>query len=208
MKLLIVDDHPLFCDGLVAYLQHASPNCLVLQAHDRVEGLDALERNPDLDVAIVDLALPGTSGIDIIREFVERRPSLPVVVLSSSEDPSHVRLAFTSGARGYVPKSGSRQTVLAALELVLSGHCYVPEFMIWMGAPASGDSTRGTVRLTDRQLEVLQLLATGLSNKDIGHVLDVAEKTVKAHVTEVFRALGAVNRTQATTVARQRGLIQ
>lgn len=207
MKLLIVDDHPLVREGLVALLQHASPSCVVLQANDPVEGLDALERHPDLDVALVDLALPGIGGMATIREFSKRRPALPVVVLSSSEDPDDARLAFTSGARGYLPKSTSRQTLLAALQFVLAGNRYVPEFMLWDSATVSGYSPKGTARLTERQFEVLQQMATGLSNKEIGHVLDVSEKTVKAHVTEIFRALAVTNRTQAIAVGRQQGLI-
>jgi two-component system, NarL family, nitrate/nitrite response regulator NarL len=207
MKLLIVDDHPLVRDGLAAFLRHASPNCVVLQANDSIEGLDALERHPDLDVAVVDLAMPGISGMTMIREFSDRRPALPVVVLSSSEDPDDVRLAFTSGARGYVPKSISRQTLLAALRFVLDGNRYVPEFMLLDSALVSGDSPKGTARLTERQLEVLRLMATGLSNKEIGQMLSVAEKTVKAHLTEIFRSLSVANRTQAGAVARQQGLI-
>jgi DNA-binding NarL/FixJ family response regulator len=207
MKLLIVDDHPMVRDGLVALLEHALPRCVVLQANDPVEGLEALERHPDLDVALVDLALPGIGGMAMIREFSARRPALPVIVLSSSEDPDDVRLAFTSGARGYLPKSASRQTLLAALQFVLAGNRYVPEFMILNSAPVSGDSPKATARLTDRQLEVLQRMATGLSNKEIGHMLDVSEKTVKAHVTEIFRVLAVANRTQAIAVGRQQGLI-
>jgi two-component system, NarL family, nitrate/nitrite response regulator NarL len=207
MKLLIVDDHPLVRDGLVALLQRTLPSCVVLQANDHIEGLDALERHPDLDVAVVDLALPGISGMAMIREFSDRRPALPVIVLSSSEDPDDVRLAFTSGARGYVPKSISRQALLAALRFVLDGNRYVPEFMLLDSALVSGDSPKGAARLTGRQLEVLRLIATGLSNKEIGHRLSVSEKTVKAHVTEIFRALGVANRTQAGAVARQQRLI-
>lgn len=205
MKLLIVDDHPLYRDGLAAYIQHASLDWMVLQANDAAEGLEILERHPDLDIAVVDLQLPGTSGMAMIREFTERRPALPVVVLSSSEAPCDVRLAFASGARGYVPKSSARQTLLTALDLIMRGHRYVPELMVLKHAPASGEER--AERLTDRQLEVLRLMATGLSNKEIGHSLKVAEKTVKAHITDIFRALGASNRTQATAVARQRGLI-
>jgi DNA-binding NarL/FixJ family response regulator len=207
MKLLIVDDHPLVREGMAALLQHASPSCVVLHANDPVEGLEALERHPDLDVALVDLALPGIGGMATICEFNQRRPALPVVVLSSSEDPDDVRLAFTSGARGYLPKSIPRQTLLAALQFVLAGNRYVPEFMLWDRATVSGDSPKGTARLTERQLEVLQRMATGLSNKEIGRILGVSEKTVKAHVTDIFRALAVTNRTQAIDAGRQQGLI-
>lgn len=206
MKLLIVDDHPLVLEGLAALLKQASPGSIVLQASDPMEGLDALERQPDLDLALIDLALPGIGGLATIRAFSERRPALPIVVLSASEDPDDVRLAFSAGARGYLPKSAPRQTLFAALQFVLAGNRYVPEVMLG-GSPLSGDLPGATARLTPRQLEVLQRMATGLSNKEIGHVLDVSEKTVKAHVTEVFRVLAVVNRTQAISAARERGLI-
>jgi two-component system, NarL family, nitrate/nitrite response regulator NarL len=207
MKLLIVDDHPLVREGLAALLQQASPSCVVLQASDPTEGLDALERHPDLDVALVDLALPGIGGMAMIREFNERRPALPVAVLSSSEDPDDVRLAFTSGARGYLAKSIPRQTLLAALQFIQAGNRYVPEFMLWDSAPMSGGSLKGVGRLTGRQLEVLQQMAAGLSNKEIAAILDLSEKTVKAHVTEIFRTLAVANRTQAIAAGRQQGLI-
>jgi DNA-binding NarL/FixJ family response regulator len=207
MKLLIVDDHPLVREGLAALLQHASPSCVVLQANDPTEGLDALERHPDLDVALIDLALPGRGGMAMIREFSDRRPALPVVVLSSSEDPDDVRLAFTSGARGYLSKSTPRQTLVAALQFVQAGNRYVPEFMLWDSVTVGGDLPKGAVRLTERQLEVLQQMATGLSNREIGHNLGLSEKTVKVHVTEIFRALAVSNRAQAIAAGREHGLI-
>jgi two-component system nitrate/nitrite response regulator NarL len=209
MKLLVVDDHPLVREGLTAFLRQGQPSTVVLQAQDSIQGLDLAERHPDLDVVLIDLTLPGMGGHSAILEFGKRHPSLPVIVLSSSEDPRDVRAAFAAGARGYVAKSAPRQTLLAALQLVLDGNRYVPEFMLLDSAPegvADGPRKSGQ-RLTERQLEVLQRMANGLSNKEIGLKLGVSEKTVKVHVTDIFQALNVANRMQAVAAARELSLI-
>ena len=112
MKLLIVDDHPVVREGLVALLQQGRPDTVVVEAHDSAAGLAMAENHLDLDVVLLDLALPGMGGMSAIAEFGRRRPELPVIILSSSEDPLDVRRALAAGALGYVPKSASRQTLL------------------------------------------------------------------------------------------------
>jgi DNA-binding NarL/FixJ family response regulator len=212
MKLLIVDDHPVVREGLVALLQQGHPDTVVVEAHDSATGLAMAESHLDLDVVLLDLALPGMGGMSAIAEFGRRRPELPVIILSSSEDPLDVRRALAAGALGYVPKSASRQTLLLAIQLVLSGDVYVPPLMMLPPEPspsagvANGMAGPGA-RLTGRQVDVLKLLARGLSNKEIGNALDLSEKTVKVHVTSIFRTLNVVNRTQAATAARQSDLI-
>ncbi|HMG49218.1 MAG TPA: response regulator transcription factor [Inquilinus sp.] len=210
MKLLIVDDHPVVREGLVALLRQGDPDAVVVEARDSAEGLAMAEQHRDLDVVLLDLAMPGLGGMPAIAEFGRRRPELPVIILSSSEDPQDVRKALAAGALGYVPKSASRQTLFLAVQLVLSGDIYVPPLtMLPLGPSAAGPGGNAVAgaRLTQRQLEVLQLLARGLSNKEIGNALDLAEKTVKVHVTAIFRTLNVVNRTQAATAARDAQLI-
>jgi two-component system, NarL family, nitrate/nitrite response regulator NarL len=156
--------------------------------------------------------MPGISGFDAIKLFGNQHPALPLIVLSSSEDPIDVRRALASGALGYVPKSASPQTIVSALRLVLSGEIYVPPLVLLSTLDASGSgSGRGggaaIGELTARQREVLVLLARGMQNKEIGEILGLADKTVKTHVTAIFRTLHVINRTQAASLAREANLL-
>ncbi|MEQ1807741.1 MAG: response regulator transcription factor [Burkholderiaceae bacterium] len=206
MKLLIVDDHAILREGLAAMLRQAGPDTEVLQAGDGAEGLRIAEAHLDLDAVFLDLEMPGVDGMSAVPEFGRRRPELPVIVLSSSEDPQDVRRALALGALGYVPKSAAPQTLLSALTLVLSGNRYVPPLMLQSEAAVrSAGTNRGppSGSLTERQLEVLRLLSDGMSNKEIGRGLGLSDKTVKAHITMIFKTLNVVNRTQAASVARR-----
>ena len=129
MKLLIVDDHPIVLEGLAALLVGAAPETVVLTARDAPGGLKVVEANPDLDVVLLDLSLPGVSGHAAITQFGRLRPTLPIIILSSSEDPEDVRKALALGALGYLPKSGSRQALMSAIDLVLNGEIYVPALL-------------------------------------------------------------------------------
>jgi two-component system, NarL family, nitrate/nitrite response regulator NarL len=135
---------------------------------------------------------------------------LPVIVLSSSDDPEDVRRALANGALGYVPKSAGPQTIISALRLVLAGEIYVPPLVL-LAATAQSVPVRGGAtaigELTERQREVLVLLARGLQNKEIGELLGLADKTVKTHVTAIFRTLHVINRTQAASLAREANLV-
>jgi DNA-binding NarL/FixJ family response regulator len=213
MKLLIVDDHPVLREGLAALLRQAESGTEVLQAPDDGAGLALAEAHGDLDAVFLDLNMPGSAGgMPAIQEFGRRRPDLPVIVLSSSEDPQDIRRALALGALGYIPKSASPRTILSALQLVLSGSVYVPPVMLnAMAATASpGAGPQGPAalsHLTDRQVDVLKQLCRGLSNKEISRELNLSEKTVKAHITAIFRTLNVVNRLQAAAIAREAALI-
>jgi DNA-binding NarL/FixJ family response regulator len=206
MKLLIVDDHAILREGLAAMLRQTGPDTEVLQASDGAEGLRLAAAELDLDAVFLDLEMPGGGGMSAIPEFGRRRPEVPVIVLSSSEDPRDVRRALALGALGYVPKSSPPKTLLSALQLVLSGNIYVPPLMLEPGAAAprasGAGAANGCAALTERQLEVLRQIGRGLSNKEIARELGLSEKTVKAHVTAIFKTLNVVNRTQAASAAR------
>ena len=210
MKLLIVDDHPIVLDGLAALLVGAAPETVVLTARDAPGGLKVVEANPDLDVVLLDLSLPGLSGHAAISEFGRLRPTLPIIILSSSEDPEDVRRALALGALGYMPKSGSRQALMSAIDMVLNGEIYVPPLLaggLGGETPKAAAAAQRGVRLTGRQAEVLALLSEGMANKAIATKLNLSEKTVKIHVTAIFKEMNVVNRTQAAAVGRQLGLI-
>jgi DNA-binding NarL/FixJ family response regulator len=208
MQFLVVDDHPVVREGLAALLRQADPNALILEAGDGATALRHLYLHAELDAVLLDLRLPGLEGVEAIGLFGRARPDVPVIVVSSSENPDDVRDALAAGALGYVPKSASRTTLVEALRLVLRGEVYVPPLML---APAArpgqvSPAADGIARLTERQVEVLRLLGGGTSNKEIGLALGLSEKTVKAHVGAIFRALAVVNRTQAALAARAAGL--
>ncbi len=147
-----------------------------------------------------------------LSELGRKRPTLPVIVLSSSEDPADARRALALGALGYVPKSASQHTLLTAIRMVLSGDLYVPPLILdkpglGLSIPARGRVGGGAARLTERQIAVLRLLSNGRPNKTIAIELDLSEKTVKTHITAIFKALNVINRTQAASVGRDLGLI-
>ena len=209
MKVLVVDDHSIVRQGLAALLRQEGADTQVVHAADRGEGLAMIEAHADLDAVLLDLNMPGGDGMSVIAEFGRRRPTLPVIILSSSEDPGDVRQALNLGALGYVPKSASPEVLISAVRLVLSGAIYVPPLVLDNPPPADVAATAASERgaLTPRQVEVLQELAKGLSNKEIGLMFNLSEKTVKAHVGAIFRSLNVVTRTQASNAARAANLI-
>jgi DNA-binding NarL/FixJ family response regulator len=210
MKLLVVDDHPIVRDGLVALLGRLGPDTIVLR--DAARALAMAVEHADLDIVILDIAMPGMDGLRALSEFGRVRPELPVIVISASEDARDVREALAKGALGYVPKSASQHTLLSAIRLVLDGDLYVPPLILGETPlspapdPREAAAAAGSV-LTRRQIDVLKQLSQGKSNKSIALELGLSEKTVKAHVTAIFKALNVINRTQAAAAGREAGLI-
>jgi two-component system, NarL family, nitrate/nitrite response regulator NarL len=207
MKVLIVDDHSLLRAGIIALLKQESPGTIVVEAADGEQALAIADAQPDLDAVLLDLQMPGRDGRSVLEEFGRRHPGLPVIILSSTEDAEEVRRTIANGALGYVPKSASARTLLGALKLVMQGDVYVPPLMLEPQRrplpPSPPDRTEVLPRLTDRQSDVLKLIQRGLSNKMIARELGVSEKTVKVHVTSLFKALNVANRTQAVSAAQE-----
>jgi DNA-binding NarL/FixJ family response regulator len=202
MKLLIVDDHPVVRQGVTALVEQSWVGAVVVTAVTAAEALAAVAAHPDLDIVLLDLILPGGDGLPTIADIGRLRPDLPVLVLASSEDLGDVRTALALGAGGYVPKSSANSTLLAAIRLGLDGETYVPPLVLHAAAPSVA-----LPQVTPRQMEVLRLLAQGLSNKAIASALALSEKTVKAHLAALFKELAAGNRTQAVAAARRAGLL-
>ena len=207
MRFLIVDDHPIMREGVAAVLLQAAEGAEVLHAENGVSALATIARRPDIDVVFLDLMLPAPGGLAVLEELGERHPGLPIIMLSSSEEPTDVRRALALGALGYVPKSASSATLLAALRLVLAGEIYVPPFMAHEANTQEASGSGVAAALTERQIEVLRLIAADKTNKQIAYQLTVSEKTVKAHVTAIFRALRVANRAEAVRTARTAALI-
>ena len=210
LRILIIDDHPLFLEGMKSVLRRFDDGALIQSAANAEEGLAATHAH-ELDLLLLDLNLPGMDGLAAIKEFHRRFPALPVVVLSASEQPDAVRQAITGGALGFIPKTSSTHALFDALRQVLEGKVYVPSEHTELRSKhvlpvfATPRSVDGSL-LSLRQMEVLFCLCQGLSNKQIANSLLVSEKTVKNHVSGVFRALGVINRTQAVLAAKKTGM--
>ena len=215
MKILVCDDHALFREGVGLALRELDAGAKLLEAADGAEALRQAQANSDLDLVLLDLSMPGTDGWTGLARLQKSCPTLPVVILSASEDPADARRAIDSGAAGYVPKSTRGAVLRAALQLVLSGGVYLPPHLLsgdgsaaLPGASSLAQRRKRAEGLTERQLEVLRLMSRGLTNTEIGNVLGVALGTVKAHVTAVFEALDVSNRTEAALVMRDLGIDQ
>lgn len=213
MKLLIVDDHELFLAGMMHALPKLDPAAVVYTARDSQAAEKIVKAHNDLALLLVDLSLQNSSGYDLVVRFANDYPTLPIVVVSASEDHADVQKALRLGALGYVPKSSSLPVLLSALRLVLSGGIYAPPHLLVArvtepSAPKSTHDLRRLNRLTARQKAVLRCVVTGKSNKVIAAELGVTESTVKGYITGIFEALNVTNRTQAALFAREAGLLE
>jgi DNA-binding NarL/FixJ family response regulator len=217
MRVLIVDDHPLVRGGVVGQLAEAGEPTGVEQAGCLADALRVLSTVSRVDLVLLDLDLPdtvGTSGVEAIRQ---RFPRVPVMVLSAAHDRATIDRCLRAGASGFLSKTASGERLGTAMRAVAGGGIYVPRDAD--GPPARGPwgtppgapavSARTATRdlgLTDRQFDVLQLIVRGLPNKLIGRQLQLAEGTVKVHVSAVLRALNVRNRTQAVLAVNRMGL--
>ena len=207
MKILVADDHAVFRDGLLTVLEDLDQPVEPLQASSADEAFELAAAHPDLDLVLLDLQMPGVDGLAGLKRLRKAWPSLPVVIVSASEAASDMRRALDGGAAGFIPKSFGRSEMVAALQLVLAGGVFVPRAALALPAEDPLERRRQrTEKLTARQMEVLSLMAKGLTNREICGVLDIAENTVKTHVKAILDALEATNRTEAAVVARDLGL--
>jgi len=203
MKILVVDDHVLIREALRSVLKELKDDATVLEAADYRQAMRQIEANPDLHLILLDLNLPDRDGFAVLHDLRSRYPSISVVVLSAFHDHDNVVKALQLGALGFIPKSASREVMVNALRLIFSGGLYIPPEAL---APAKSAEIRPSqsqqispadLGLTERQLEVLAFMMKGKSNKVISRKLNVAEPTVKHHVTAILKALKAANRTEA-----------
>ncbi|BEP33629.1 response regulator transcription factor [Variovorax sp. V59] len=219
MKILIADDHRLVIEAVKAKLSELEPGIEFVLAMSVDELLAGA--TDELDLALIDLNMPGADGQAHIDEIRRRHPAVPVIVLSGYEDPAIMRSALERGVLGFIPKAYSPEVMLSAVRLVLAGGVYVPPMMLTALPPGivagvaptqNGDArpagassqTLEHLRsvLTERQVEVLQLLSQGKPNKLIGRSLGISEGTVKIHLAAIFRALNVRNRTEAVVAAQ------
>jgi DNA-binding NarL/FixJ family response regulator len=211
LQILLVDDHALFREALVHVLMELDQDVAVLQAGTASEALEAASHYRDLDLVLLDLALPGVDGLSVLPKMRHRMPTVPIVVLSGIDKLQIVHKAISAGAAGFISKASNSVAMKNALSLVLSGEIYFPPALVGLDDIA-GETTQASPRqsdsnLTQRQLEVLELLSHGLPNKSIANRLDLTEGTIKLHITAILRKLRVRNRTEAVRVATQRGVL-
>jgi DNA-binding NarL/FixJ family response regulator len=215
MKILVIDDHVLIRQAMQGVLKRLRRDAVVLDAPDCKQAMEIIANHPDIGLILLDLTLPDRDGFSVLAELRERYPAISIVVLSAVQDPANVMKALALGARGYIPKSAQGDVILNALRLVISGGIYVPPEILARAelshaAPRLPADDRPQVSpadigLTDRQLAVLALVMQGKNNKTICRMLNLAEPTVKNHVTAILRALRVSNRTEAVIAVNQLG---
>ncbi|WP_027079576.1 response regulator transcription factor [Luteimonas mephitis] len=201
--ILVADDHPLFREALRGAVQRVLPDVQLREAEDVNELYALVDAEPDADLLLLDLNMPGAQGFSALVHLRALHPQLPIVMVSAREEPAVMRRALDHGAMGFIPKSADAATLGEAITRVLDGDRWAPAAA--HAAPAASadehDAAQRLQGLTPQQFRVLQMLGEGLLNKQIGYELGVSEATIKAHMTAILRKLGASNRTQAVLIA-------
>jgi DNA-binding NarL/FixJ family response regulator len=206
VKILIADDHALFRAGMGHVLGELADSVVMLEAATCENAMQLAAGNPDLDLVLLDLNMPGADGFAALELFSSRFPALPVVILSASKQRSDMQRALDAGALGFIPKETTSEIMLNALRLIMSGGIYVPPELALSEASSVNNVINHGLDFTPRQLETLALLVKGHPNKEIARYLNLAEATVKMHVTAIFKSLGVSNRTQAVLAAEKLAL--
>jgi two-component system NarL family response regulator len=201
IRILVVEDHHVVRQGLVALLRTVPDMTVVAQAADGAEGV-RLYREHKPDVTIMDLRLPVLSGVDAITQIRSEFPSARIIVLTTFDGDEDIYRALQAGARGYLLKDMFGEELMEAIRIVHLGRTRIPPAIAERLAERMGGPN-----LTNRELEVLQAIVAGKSNKEIAFGLGISEATVKTHINNILSKLGVTDRTQATTAALQRGIV-
>lgn len=205
ITLLIADDHPLYRDALRGALSLSLPSLTLKEAGDLMSTVDMLNKE-DVDLLLLDLHMPGSNDLFGLLHIRKLYPDIPVAVVSGTEDTALISKIIGVGASGFIPKTASAQDIGNAVEAILDGDIWLPEGLsesVDDLDEAFSELADKVASLTPSQYKVLCYMRDGLLNKQIGYNLDIAEATVKAHVTALFKKLGINNRTQAVLIASQ-----
>jgi DNA-binding NarL/FixJ family response regulator len=206
VTVLVADDHPMFREALASTLKSLNDGVDVIESGSLGEAVSEISTGADIDLILLDLRMPGMSGVKGVRSLRTRRPDVPVAVISALADDFVMQECFEAGAIGYIPKFLSRNEIATAISTILEGGSYTPPQRMeggGRGLDCDDDEVLDeTMRcrfelLTNQQRRVLELMAEGLLNKQIAHVIDVQITTVKAHVSSLLQKLGVASRTQA-----------
>lgn len=204
-RLLIADDHPLFRAALRQAASESIRDCTVYEAADLASVLSTLTNEPDMDLVLLDLHMPGSQGLSGLATLRGQHPGVAVLVVSAHDEARTIRRVLDHGAAGFIPKSASPADIGEAIRTVLDCGSWLPPALAQTIASlpvdtADTDLAIRLARLTEQQYRVLALLGEGLLNKQIADRLSIQERTVKAHVTAIFEKLGVRNRTQASVL--------
>jgi len=201
-RCLIADDHAMLRDALVGSVRLGWPGAEICEAEDFPSAWAAAASGPDLILS--DLAMPGAAPLEGIERLIEAAPGTPLLVITGNDDDQLLLALFDLGVAGYLPKSSRSATIEAAIGLILTGERFIParvlELIAARGAGSAGSAASGP--LTARQLDVLRLVAQGLTNKEIARELALSPATVKVHAAAIFETLGAATRTEAVNKAQ------
>jgi DNA-binding NarL/FixJ family response regulator len=202
-RLVIADDHPLFRGALRAAVSGEFAGAEIAEAGTFDDVVAQLEADGEVDLVLLDLAMPGVRGFSGLMFLRAQYPSVPVVVVSANDDPAVIRRCMDFGASGFIPKTLDVDTMRAAIARVLEGGVWTPADVDLSGKPdaATADLIARLATLTPQQVRVLMMLSEGLLNKQIAYGLGVSEATVKAHVSAILQKLGVESRTQAVIAA-------
>jgi DNA-binding NarL/FixJ family response regulator len=213
MRILIVDDHALVRRGMSYVVKEGFPDAEVIEAESSAAALEALRTSSKVDLALVDVRMPDLDGLELLRAIKGEWEEMPVIMLSTYENAPYVKRALADGAAGYLLKDATPEDLSQAINVAMSGSGNVLSprviqnlFEDQEAANASSNGRRSEYSLTQREHDILALLAEGRSNREIAGRLYLSEKTVKAHLAAIFRKLGVTNRTQAAMMAVQMGV--
>lgn len=204
-KILIADDHPLFREAIHNVISDGFPGSEVMETADLDSAMELTQQHDDLDLILLDLNMPGMHGLNGLINLRNEAPTIPVVIVSAEQDKQVVLQAITYGAVGFITKSSPRAQMTEAIQQILNGNVYLPSDIIRTQKTGTRRSINDTPNfppellqaLTRKQLLVLERMTKGESNKQIAYTLEIAETTVKAHVSAILRKLNVHNRVQA-----------
>jgi len=203
MRVLIADDHDLLRDTLMMYFAQEG-SIVPVAAADLASALEKIATEEPFDLVLLDFSMPGMNGLDGLRRALEASKGRPVALISGTAPRGIAEEALAIGAAGFLPKTLSAKSLANAVRFMAMGEKYAP--VAFMTAPDTNEVNPLAQRLTPRELQVLEGLSKGKSNKEIARDLEVMEPTVKLHVKTLYRKIGAANRTQAAMIAKEAGL--
>ena len=205
LHVIVADDHALIRELLERQLKELDADVRVYHAGTLQQVLELMVTAEQLDLILLDLRMPGMNGFAGLQAVRQKRPDVPVAILSGQIDPQTIREALQAGAAGYLPKTMRAAGMLNALRLILDGERYVPESALSTGAALVGGEAAGVAEFSKRERDVIKLLMLGHTNKEIARDLQIEEVTVALHLRSIYRKLAVRNRTQAVRLLLERG---